>query len=112
MNIDECRKFHWKSVVVVDLCNNLGLFRDVLAVWKEVVCVEQTVETRQEALEQKLAEVSASVALMSDRERRLAGKIRRWSSICRTLRQQTSEVQALPAVQPSHPVGRYIDLEL
>ena len=101
MDIDDCRKFYRKGVVVVDLCNNLGLFRDVLAVWKE-----QTVETRQEALEQKLAEVSASVALMSDRERRLAGKIKRWSTICRVLRQQTSEVQALPAVQPSHPVGR------
>ena len=83
----------------------------MLAVWKEVVCVEQTVETRQEALEQKLAEVSASVALMSDRERRLAGRIKRWSSICRTLKQQASEAQALPAVQPLHPVGRYMNLE-
>ena len=112
MDIDECRKFHWKSVVVVDLCNNLGLFRDVLAVWKEVVCVEQTVETRQEALERRLAEVSASVALMSDQERRLGVRIKRWSSICRTLKQQASEAQALPAVQPSHPLGRYMILEL
>ena len=84
----------------------------MLAVWKEVVCVEQTVETRQEALEQKLAEVSASVALMSDQERRLSMRVKRWSSVCRTLKQQASQVQALPAVQPLHPVGRYMNLEL
>ena len=104
-----------KIVVVVELCNNLGLFRDVLGVWSQVNRLEQTVVTRQEALERRLAEVGASVAQMSDVERRLSARVKRWSSVCRTLKQQASQAQASAqeqAVLSSHPVGRYFDLRI
>ena len=104
-----------KVVVVVELCNNLGLFRDVLGVWSQVNRLEQNVVTRQEALERRLAEVGASVAQMSDVERRLSARVKRWSSVCRTLKQQAAQAQASaqePAVLSSHPVGRYFDLRI
>ena len=84
----------------------------MLGVWSQVNRLEQTVETRQEALERRLAEVGASVAQMSDMERRLSARVKRWSSVCRTLKQQASQAQASQAVQSSHPVGRYLILEL
>ena len=106
---------HCKIVVVVELCNNLGMFRDVLGVWSQVNRLEQSVVTRQEALERRLAEVGASVAQMSEVERRLSGKVKRWSSVCRSLRQQAAQAQASAqeqAVLSSHPVGRYFDLRI
>ena len=109
------RSCRCKVVVVVDLCNNLGIFRDVLGVWSQVTLLEQSVVTRQEALERRLAEVGASVAQMSEVERRLSGRVKQWSSVCRSLRQQAAQAQASAqeqAVLSSHPVGRYLILEL
>ena len=88
------------------------MFRDVLGVWSQVNRLEQTVVTRQEALERRLAEVGASVAQMSDMEQRLSARVKRWSSVCRTLKQQASQAQASQAVLSSHPVGRYFDLRI
>ena len=91
------------------------MFRDVLGVWSQVNRLEQSVVTRQEALERRLAEVGASVAQMSEVERRLSGRVKRWSSVCRTLKQQALQAQALAqeqAVLSSHPVGRYFDLRI
>ena len=84
----------------------------MLGVWSQVNRLEQTVVTQQEALERRLAEVGASVAQMSDLERRLSARVKRWSSVCRTLKQQASQAQASQAVQSSHPVGRYFDLRI
>ena len=87
----------------------------MLGVWSQVNRLEQSVVTRQEALERRLAEVGASVAQMSDMERRLSMRVKRWSSVCRTLKQQAAQAQASAqgeAVLSSHPVGRYFDLRI
>ena len=86
----------------------------MLGVWSQVNRLEQSVVTRQEALERRLAEVGASVAQMGEVERRLSGKVKRWTSVCRSLRHQAAQAQASQgqaaqeqAAPSSHPVGRY-----
>ena len=106
------RSCRCKVVFVVESCTNSGLFRDVLGVWSQITLLEQSVLTRQGALEQRIAEVDAHVAQIVAVERQLSGKVKRWSSVCRTLKQQASQAQASQAVQSSHPVGRYLILEL
>ena len=89
--------------------------------------LEQSVLTRQGALEQRIAEVDAHVAQIVAVERQLSGKVKRWSSICQTLKQQTARAQAAqksaaaeavsepaepeavsePAEPASRPVGKY-----
>ena len=99
---------------VVESCNNSGLFRDVLGVWSQITLLEQSVLTRQGALEQRIAEVDAHVAQIVEVERQLSGRVKRWSSICRTLKHQTARAQAAqePAAseaaseQASRPVGK------
>ena len=95
---------------VVESCNNSGLFRDVLGVWSQITLLEQSVVTRQEALERRLAAVGANVAQIGEVERRLSGKVKRWSSVCRTLKQQSVQAQAAQeqagSEQASRPVGR------
>ena len=112
---------------VVESCNNSGLFRDVLGVWSQITLLEQSVLTRQGALEQRIAEVDAHVAQIAAVERQLSGKVKRWGSICHTLKQQTVRAQAAlkpavveavsepaepeavpePAEPASRPVGKY-----
>ena len=97
---------------VVELCNNSGLFRDVLGVWSQITLLEQSVLNRQGALEQRIAEVDAHVAQIVAVERQLSGKVQRWSSICQTLKRQTARAQA--ALRPaaaeaaSEPVSRSV----
>ena len=108
------RSCRFKVVLVVESCNNSGLFRDVLGVWSQITLLEQSVLTRQGALEQRIAEVDAHVAQIVEVERQLSGRVKRWSSICRTLKHQTARAQAAqePAAseaaseQASRPVGR------
>ena len=108
------RSFHCRVVFVVESCTNSGLFRDVLGVWSQITLLEQSVLTRQGALEQRIAEVDAHVAQIVAVERQLSGKVKRWSSICQTLKQQTARAQAAqkPAAsdaaseQASRPVGK------
>ena len=107
------RSCRCKVVFVVESCNNSGMFRDVLGVWSQITLLEQSVVTRQEALERRLAAVDANVAQIGEVERRLSGKVKRWSSVCRTLKQQSVQAQAAQeqaaseqAVPSSRPVGR------
>ena len=121
------KSFRCKVVFVVESCNNSGLFRDVLGVWSQMTLLEQSVLTRQGALEQRIAEVDAHVAQIAAVERQLSGKVKRWGSICQTLKQQTVRAQAAlkpaiveavsepaepeavsePAEPASRPVGKY-----